>query len=191
MKKGLYKDEKKLLEDLKNTNQMAIFYIYKKFYPTILNFIKLNGGDENDAKDIFQESVLSLFYNLQNPNFELKCQLKTYLYSVSKNLWLNELKKKNKITNDLSEVEEIEEEFIELSEKNENLLREKRLLKALEKLGEPCKTIIELFYVERLSMQQIAERMGYTNAENAKNQKYKCLLRLKKIFFQKSLGYDR
>jgi hypothetical protein len=32
-------------------------------------------------------------------------------------------------------------------------------------------------------MQEIALSFGYTNAENAKNQKYKCLMRLKKIFF--------
>jgi len=32
-------------------------------------------------------------------------------------------------------------------------------------------------------MQEIALSFGYTNADNAKNQKYKCLMRLKKIFF--------
>ena len=32
-------------------------------------------------------------------------------------------------------------------------------------------------------MSEIAKEFGYTNADNAKNQKYKCLMRLKKIFF--------
>ena len=32
-------------------------------------------------------------------------------------------------------------------------------------------------------MQEIAAEFGYTNADNAKTQKYKCLLRLKKLFF--------
>jgi hypothetical protein len=32
-------------------------------------------------------------------------------------------------------------------------------------------------------MQEIAASFGYTNADNAKNQKYKCLMRLKKLFF--------
>jgi len=32
-------------------------------------------------------------------------------------------------------------------------------------------------------MQEICERFGYTNADNAKNQKYKCLMRLRKLFF--------
>lgn len=32
-------------------------------------------------------------------------------------------------------------------------------------------------------MQELALEFGYTNADNAKTQKYKCLVRLKKIFF--------
>ena len=56
--------------------------------------------------------------------------------------------------------------------------------KALENLGEPCKTIIQDFYIHNLSMQDICEKFGYTNTDNAKTQKYKCLQRLKKLFFQ-------
>jgi RNA polymerase sigma factor (sigma-70 family) len=55
---------------------------------------------------------------------------------------------------------------------------------ALLQLGEPCKTIIEDYYMQSKSMQEICEKFGYTNADNAKTQKYKCLQRLKKLFFQ-------
>ena len=51
------------------------------------------------------------------------------------------------------------------------------------KLGEPCNTIISDFYLYDASMQDICEKFGYTNPDNAKNQKYKCLVRLKRIFF--------
>jgi DNA-directed RNA polymerase specialized sigma24 family protein len=54
---------------------------------------------------------------------------------------------------------------------------------SLLQLGEPCRTIIEDYYMHNLNMVQISEKFGYTNAENAKNQKYKCLNRLKKMFF--------
>ena len=50
-------------------------------------------------------------------------------------------------------------------------------------LGEPCKTLITDYYVKHMSMEEIADKFGYTNSNNAKNQKYKCLQRLKKIFF--------
>jgi hypothetical protein len=55
--------------------------------------------------------------------------------------------------------------------------------KAILGLGEPCKSLLEAFYIEKKNMQEIAVGFGYTNAENAKTQKYKCLMRLKKIFF--------
>ena len=55
--------------------------------------------------------------------------------------------------------------------------------KAIGSLGEPCKSLLEAYYLEKKTMQEIALSFGYTNAENAKNQKYKCLVRLKKIFF--------
>ena len=58
---------------------------------------------------------------------------------------------------------------------------------SLELLGEPCKTLIQDFYIHKKSMDEIAEKFGYTNADNAKTQKYKCLQRLKKYFFNKEI----
>jgi hypothetical protein len=55
--------------------------------------------------------------------------------------------------------------------------------KAIGSLGEPCKSLIEAFDIQKRNMQDIASQFGYTNADNAKNQKYKCLMRLKKLFF--------
>ena len=54
---------------------------------------------------------------------------------------------------------------------------------AMAKIGEPCKSLLEAYYIQKKPMQQIARDFGYTNADNAKTQKYKCLVRLKKLFF--------
>jgi DNA-directed RNA polymerase specialized sigma subunit len=55
--------------------------------------------------------------------------------------------------------------------------------KAMGSLGEPCQSLLNAFYMQKKNMQEIASSFGYTNAENAKTQKYKCLMRLKKAFF--------
>jgi len=55
--------------------------------------------------------------------------------------------------------------------------------RALNSLGEPCKSLLEAYYLKKKGMNEIALMFGYTNADNAKNQKYKCLMRLKKLFF--------
>src|SRR5690606_23662726 len=62
---------------------------------------------------------------------------------------------------------------------------------ALVGLGEPCKTILYDFYIKNRSMADICEKFGYTNTDNAKTQKYKCLQRLKKLFFKKKVIPDR
>jgi DNA-directed RNA polymerase specialized sigma24 family protein len=54
---------------------------------------------------------------------------------------------------------------------------------ALDQLGEPCRSLLKAFYHEDKNMQQIAAEFGYTNPDNAKTQKYKCLNRLRKIFY--------
>jgi DNA-directed RNA polymerase specialized sigma24 family protein len=55
--------------------------------------------------------------------------------------------------------------------------------RALNSLGEPCKSLLEGYYLNKKDMQALAAEFGYTNSDNAKNQKYKCLMRLKKLFF--------
>ncbi len=55
--------------------------------------------------------------------------------------------------------------------------------RGLSSLGEPCKSLLEAYYLQKRSMTEIAATFGYTNADNAKSQKYKCLMRLKKFFF--------
>lgn len=72
----------------------------------------------------------------------------------------------------------------ETEKNNERDIQFNKMGDALKLLGEPCKTIIEDFYINNRSMKEICEDFGYTNADNAKTQKYKCLQRLKKLFFQ-------
>jgi hypothetical protein len=69
-------------------------------------------------------------------------------------------------------------------ETHENRQKEFSIMEAaMGKIGEPCKSLLEAYYIQKKQMQVIATDFGYTNADNAKTQKYKCLVRLKKLFF--------
>jgi RNA polymerase sigma factor (sigma-70 family) len=118
----------------------------------------------------------------------LNCQLQTYIYSIAKRLWLKQLKKNG---NTYLFKEEEENDLVDVTEDvGFHLEKENNILKmntSLGLLGEPCKTLIQDFYVNKKSMDEIAEKFGYTNADNAKTQKYKCLQRLKKYFFEKEI----
>lgn len=160
--------------------------LYKKHYQVVLKFIMNNNGSEEAAKDIYQETIIVLYEKVKKSGFELNCQLQTYIYSIAKRLWLKQLKINGK---SLLFKEDAQHEIVDSgSDLNDYLEKEQnidRMNKSLRQLGEPCSTLINDFYVQKLNMDEIAEKFGYTNSDNAKNQKYKCLQRLKKYFFEK------
>ena len=174
------------IEGLRLSDNAVIRSVYKKFYPAIMRMVLNNNGTEQEAKDVFQESILVLYHHVQKQNFILSCALQTYLYSVAKRLWLKQLSKKSgtfKLDERFYEVDdfaEAENETAVYEEREQNL---EKMHESINQLGEPCKTLLTDFYIGRMGMDELAEKFGYTNADNAKNQKYKCLQRLKKIFF--------
>lgn len=180
---NIYDEEKQLLEALVSNDRFAIEKIYRENFPPIRAFIVKNSGYADDAKDVFQEAMIVLFEKAKLNSFVLTCQIKTYLFSVSRRLWLKKLHRDGKfnyVTESLTETVAVEDEMEAHEKRNEEMgLMEA----ALAKIGEPCKSILEAFYIQKKSMPEIAEAFEYTNADNAKTQKYKCLVRLKKIFF--------
>jgi RNA polymerase sigma factor (sigma-70 family) len=180
--KDLYQ-ERELLQQLINNDLEATKLIYKDNYPMIQSLVVNNSGDVDEAKDIFQECLIVLFEKAKNPEFELQCKISTYLYSVARRLWLKKLQasnQKNTISDHLEETIAVEDD-IELHENHGKQLE--MMHDALIKIGEPCKSLLEAYYFSKQPMHEIAAQFGYTNADNAKNQKYKCLIRLKKLFF--------
>jgi RNA polymerase sigma factor (sigma-70 family) len=169
-----------ILNDSKDT----LNKLYTSYFPMILQMVLSNSGDEDDAKDIFQESIIVLYNKVKTGKFELNCKLKTFIYSVCYRLWLKRLKQKGKSSNNVDELDNLVAVENDIEQHEEKDKQFKQMDKALQFLGEPCKTIIEDYYLQNKSMQDICEKFGYTNADNAKTQKYKCLQRLKKLFFQ-------
>ncbi|MBC7744676.1 MAG: sigma-70 family RNA polymerase sigma factor [Flavobacterium sp.] len=159
--------------------------LYNSFYPMVLQFVLANNGDEDEAKDIFQESVIVLYNKVKSGGFELNSKLKTFIYSVCRRLWLKRLNQKSRNSaSELRDFEEFQAVEYDLEFHQQKDAQFLQMEKALMHLGEPCRTIIEDYYIKNQSMQEITEKFGYTNADNAKTQKYKCLQRLKKLFFQ-------
>lgn len=177
------RNEKALLQGLACSDRKAIETIYRENYNMIQSLIVNNNGSADDARDIFQEAMIVLYEKVRSGSFELNCMIKTYVYSVSRRLWLKRLQQMNHyapVSDNLEETIPVEEEIEENERINYEFLAMDR---AISSLGEPCKSLLEAYYLDRKNMLEIAQSFGYTNADNAKNQKYKCLMRLKKIFF--------
>jgi RNA polymerase sigma factor (sigma-70 family) len=175
--------DQELLDGLAQNDRKAIEELYSQHYRMVQTFIVNNNGSTDDARDIFQEAMVLLYEKARSGTFELTSKLKTYLYSVSRRLWLKRLQQLQRFgapVESMEDVAPVEEDLEEQERRNEAF---GMMDKALSHLGEPCKSLLEAYYVQKKQMQEIAENFGYTNADNAKNQKYKCLMRLKKLFF--------
>lgn len=173
------------IEGLKHNNDAVLRALYKKYYNIVLKYVVNNSGNSESAADIYQETIIVLYENVQKPTFELKCQLQTFIYSIAKRLWLKQLRGNGHLArfNDGEEdaVVDVTEELTDHLKKETDILK---MNACMENLGEPCKTLLKDFYVYKLSMDEISDKFGYTNSDNAKTQKYKCLQRLKRYFFE-------
>lgn len=161
----------------------ALEALYRDFFPMVLNLIVQNNGTADEAKDVFQEAVIVLHGRIKRGGFELSSKLKTYIYAVCRRLWLKQLNDRGRTFQDVSNYEEIISVDDDITVHEEKDQQFSLMERALDKLGEPCRSIILDFYISNRSMQEICEKFGYTNADNAKSQKYKCLQRLKKLYF--------
>lgn len=178
-----------LLEALAQNDASAMNEIYRLYAQPLVRWIGNRGGIDVDAEDAFQEAVLVLYEKAKDPEFCLTVKIGTYLFAVCKRLWMKKINARAHA--DTYYTDEIELHWDQGAQEEEDIqrLKEKeaqfeQLATYMYKLGSPCNNLLKDFYIENKSMQEIAVKYGYTNSENAKTQKYKCLTRLKKMFFE-------
>ena len=180
--------DEELLTGLANGSDDALTQLYRRYFPMVLHLITTNNGSEDDAKDIYQETLVVLYEKVRAGSFDLHSQLKTYIYAVGRRLWLKQLAQKSRYmvrdvdidVTDATAAGQISDDLVDHEERDRQF---DLMTESLGRLGEPCRTLLEDFYIRHQSMQDITEKFGYTNADNAKTQKYKCLMRLKRLFF--------
>jgi RNA polymerase sigma factor (sigma-70 family) len=171
-----------MLKNEPKSSDIAILALYENYYSILSNFVLNNGGNEQDAEDIFQESIVSFIDMVKNDKYRQEASIKTMLYTINRNIWYTEVTKrgKAKTRNRLYVAEnEIEEknidEYIGQREAREELL------KIIEQLGAQCKEILLLFYYENLSMKEIYEKTSYESEQSVRNKKSKCLKKMEQL----------
>ena len=181
--------EQQLLAALAAGGRTATEQIYQQNYHILNSWLIKNGGTSADAADIFQEAMVVLFGKAQDEGFRLTCSIGTYLFAVSKHLWFKKLQQQYKspvFLQDNTGEEENDKGIAYEDDINVHHEREahyEQLNNALDQIREPCRSLLKAYYHNDKNMQEIAADFGYTNPENAKNQKYKCLTRLRKLFY--------
>lgn len=181
MDKTIEISDSTLIEQLTGSQSAnsAITYIYEAHYELLARFIVNNNGTQQDAQDIFQEVVVAFINLVRLGKFRGESSIKTFLYALTRNLWLNELKRRNRtVVREKKYEMKNERKEPTISTQVESREASKQLLQVMNELGESCKQILLLFYYGNESMKEIVAKTAYENEQVVRNKKYKCLKKL-------------
>jgi len=120
--------------------------------------------------------VIRFYKSVKEARFKESCSISTFLIGISKNLYINSLRRKNKHESDrplefMQDSVNLEDDLISLEKVNlvNGLLNE---------IGDGCKQLLHYSVYENLSMKEICEKMGYSNENVAKTYNYRCKKKL-------------
>ena len=174
--------ENVVLAMLERGDERGLVYLYKECRGAVHAHILRNNGSPDDAEDLLQEAIIILWERIRAGRYEHTAKMETFVVAVAKNIWLRRLSHKRR--------EQVEDQPVLEQMPDEGrtpidaLMEEEQtshLAASMLKLGEPCRTILLLYYYEDQSMEEIARTIGFANADTVKSKKYQCKKALQKI----------
>jgi RNA polymerase sigma factor (sigma-70 family) len=154
--------------------------LYKIVFPKVKNSIKRNNGSAEDAADVFQEAISYFYKRVISNTFNEKYTPYGFIYSMSINRWLNQIRKTKRISLkdnfddiDLIETTDFEENSSKVSDEKKDLLQ-----RFFKDLGETCIDLLHLSIFKSISYDDIAIRLNLNNGDTVKMQVYRCKQRL-------------
>jgi RNA polymerase sigma factor (sigma-70 family) len=171
-----------VLTGLKLGDDNAYKELYNRNYIPVERFILKNTGTIQDAKDIFQDTMLILIEKVQSDNFKLTANIDTYIYAISKNLWLKKLRNNlthPKVPLDGFDCNDFQEELMIITEDEKTYMEKIKTL--MGKLSAHCYQLLHSMIFNNKGIKEVQKIFGYSNKHNAQNQKYKCMEQAKKV----------
>ncbi|MDJ1482489.1 sigma-70 family RNA polymerase sigma factor [Cytophagaceae bacterium YF14B1] len=170
--------DKEILQAIRSgEDDKALSALYKNLLPKIKSLIRQNGGGQDDALDIFQDAILIFYKQVKMNSFNEAYSIAGFVYTISRNLWINQVKRKKRsieITDSQIPLELDDNMLTQLMTKE----REDLVVKLLSSLGETCHRLLTYVIFHRLSMKEISQKMEFSSEDVAKTKHYKCKQRL-------------
>ena len=174
-------EDQKYIDGLAQNNSFIVQAIYDKFVPKVINYIKQNSGSSDQAQDVIQETLVTIYNQAIEKNLQLTCPFDAYFFLLCKRKWLNELKKKNnKEVTINEEVLSIDDDAQELAFET-SVFGEKQALftEMFQKLGDACKNLLKATFKIK-SMEEVAASLNVSYAY-ARKKKSLCIGQLTKL----------
>ena len=181
---NLIQSDNWLLDRIRAGDEKALTILYRDNKRAVAAFTLRNSGTLEDADDLLQEAVIILWEKVNGGTFEHTAKLSTFIFAIVRNLWLRRLARRRK------EIPQDMEADIQadVSSPLDDLIQSENaeaVKNALERLGNPCKQLLLLYYWQKLSMEAIAQQMGFAGADTVKSKKYQCKKALERLLWKK------
>lgn len=178
--------DQELLQHL-SSNSLAIReksweLVYHSFFPLIRGMVLKHNGSEEDAVDVFQDGLLIFNRNVTSGVFRGESSIKTYVFSICKNLWLKAYYKRQRQI--IAEVEST----LDTDDDMEYLKNVERVSLLMEELNEDCRNVLIEFYYNNRSMDELKDMFNVNSIQAAKNKKWRCLGCLIRLFKEKGIA---
>jgi len=164
--------DKEIIEGIAAHKSKVLKYIYKELYPYVETYILQHGGSVDQAKDIFQDAMIIVYRKIVDGKFTLHCKFNTYLYAISKRLWIQDRRKEYLRINKLKEHPMVSESSPAYGTDNASEVHD-LFNNHFEKLDPECKQILQLYF-NGLTPEEIQKIMGISNLHQMADKKYRC-----------------
>lgn len=171
-----------MLSEVTHEREQAWKQVYKLYYPMVRDFVRRSKGNKEDGCDIFQEGLAILHNNIQEGTFREQSSIRTYLYSICRNLWIRQLRIREKQSLNVNEmIEELKTDI------NSYLIDVEVVTLLMDEMKDDCRRILTEYYFNSRSMEELKDIFNVKTAQAAKNKKWRCLNYLKRLFEERSI----
>lgn len=171
--------DQRVLELIRAGDRAGLVRLYDDNRRPIVSHVTRNGGTSDEAEDVLQESVVIVWERVRTGGLELTARLSTFTFAVARRVWLRRLAQRRREPSVDADPDSLADD--PTADPSEDEDRIEAMRRAFDRLGEPCRTLLLLFYWEQLSMADVATQLGFANADVAKAKKYQCKEQLRRL----------
>jgi RNA polymerase sigma factor (sigma-70 family) len=156
----------KIINGIKNQDDFILNWLYDNYLQTIKKHVLNNNGSVDDVSDVFQDTIIVLYNQIESDSLNLTTDLKGYFFGIARNVWSAQLRKKQRTVEleiDLPDEDETEEQS--------DPVLERIVSRVFSKLKPDQQMILTLFS-DGLSYEEIAIKMNLKNEVYARRKKY-------------------
>ena len=150
-------EEKKLLEKIIKKDEKALFFVYKKYQPSIFNFVKSQINNYQTAEELTQDIFLDFIEALRD--FRFQSSLKTFIFSIARHKVIDQIRKKKIKSILFSHLPSFIVESLKVVFIDEEIDKKELKEKIINSLPNDYQLILRLKYIEGIKMKDVSEKL--------------------------------